>query len=309
MQAPLRLAKRLFFRGLPLLAGLFLLAGAPTASAEPPERLRLLLPPLSSADQVYARFQPLAQHLEKALDIPVEARVAGDLESLLRLARQDRPQIAYLCPLIYTRLADEGALTALARLERHGQSTFRTVVVVRDGSPYARLEELEGARFAYGNPVCAASRLVPEAMFAEAGLNPGRDFFEKRTLGSNENALYSVAADLFDATAVDESSARPFLEKGVLRALRYSRPIPQYLLAANRGIDAAFRRRLTGILTSLQAESVLRAIGSDVNGFVATTDADYDVIRAMERRHGTPSTPLNLLDPADRTTSTEGRRE
>ncbi|HKJ86959.1 MAG TPA: phosphate/phosphite/phosphonate ABC transporter substrate-binding protein [Gammaproteobacteria bacterium] len=293
--------KRTLVRALAALTGLLLLAGSPLAPADGPGQLRLLLPPLSSPDQVYAQFQPLAKHLEKSLGIPVKARVAGDLESLLRLARQDRPQLVYLCPLIYTRLADEGKLSALARLKRHGKSTFRTVVVVRQDSPYANLEELKGARFAYGNPVCAASRLVPETMFDEAGLKPQKDFFEERTLGSNENALYSVAADLFDATAVDESSARPFLEKGVLRALRYSRPIPQYLLAANKGMPDKFRERVLDALTSLKGPAdskVLEAIGPDVDGFVATTDGDYDVIRDMEERHGTPDIPLSMLTPS-----------
>jgi len=266
-----------------------LVAGSAAAA---PERIRLLLPPLSSPDQVYSRFQPLARYLSERVGIPVKPRVAGDLEALLRMAGEDRPQLAYLCPLIYSRLADtEGGLAPLVRIKRNGKSTFRTVVVVRQGSPYEGLAELKGARFAYGNPVCAASRLVPEAMFAEAGVEPGQDFFEKRTLGSNENALYSVAADLFDATAVDEASARPFLEKGVLRALQYSRPIPQYLLAANSALSTELRRRLAKALTALgrpDHNGVLDALGPDVDGFVGTRDSDYDVIRSMRRTEGAP---------------------
>ncbi|MFP4559907.1 MAG: phosphate/phosphite/phosphonate ABC transporter substrate-binding protein [Thiohalorhabdus sp.] len=310
MPAPMSLAKRLAARGFPTLAGLLLLLGAPALPAEEPERLRLLLPPLSTADKMYARFQPLAGHLEKALGIPVKARVAGDLESLLRLARQDRPQIVYLCPLVYARLADEGALRPLARIERQGKDTFRSVVVVRKESPYQELKELKGARFAYGDPVCAASRLVPKTMFAKAGIHPHRDFFEERTLGSNENALYSVATDLFDATAVDESAAHPFLEKGVLRPLEYSRPIPQYLLAASARLSDSFRERLVQALTDLkrpQATATLRAIGADVDGFSPTSDDDYDTLRSMERRHGSPETPLNLLNPSKRPGGSPGR--
>jgi phosphonate transport system substrate-binding protein len=179
-------------------------------------------------------------------------------------------------------------LVPLARLERHGKSTLRTAIVVRKDSPYERMAELEGARFAYGNPVCAASRLVPRAMFHRAGLDPERDFFEARTLGSNENALYAVAADMFDATAVDESSARPFLRKGILRVLTYSRPIPQYLLAASPEVPPEQRQRLTAILSALAHPGdgpVLDALGDGVEGFRATEDAPYDVIRTMARRH------------------------
>jgi phosphonate transport system substrate-binding protein len=289
-------------------AGLLLLVAGPAAGQD---RLRLLLPPLSSPDQVYARFQPLAAHLQQALGVPVEAHVAGDLESLLRLAREDRAQVAFLCPLIYTRLADEGRLLPLARLRRNGKSTFRTAVLVRRNSPYEHLEELKGARFAYGNPVCAASRLVPEVMFAQAGLDPRTDFFEERTLGSNENALYTVAADLFDATAVDEASAQPFVDKGLLRVLRYSRPIPQYILAATPATPADLRRRVRAVLTDLQRpgdSAVLKAIGSNVNGFVATDDADYDVIRRMRRAHGGADSSLDILAPPEGAHSGSGRQ-
>ena len=286
-----------------LFMGLFaaLLTMAP-ATAVAQQGLRLLLPPLSSPDQVYARFQPLAAHLQQTLGVPVEARVAGDLESLLRLAREDRPQVAYLCPLIYTRLADEGELLPLARLKRNGKSTFRTAVVVRRNSPYEHLAELKGARFAYGNPVCAASRLVPEAMFDQAGVDPRKDFFEERTLGSNENALYTVAADLFDATAVDEASAKPFVERGLLRVLRYSRPIPQYILAASPATGADLRQRVRAALTELRRpadSALLDAIGSDVDGFAATDNADYDIIRDMQRKHGNGDSPLDILAPQD----------
>lgn len=274
-----------------------------TGPAAAQERLRLLLPPLSSAEQVYARFQPLAGHLEETLGIRLQVRVADDLESLLRLARQNRPQVAYLCPLIYTRLADEGRLVPLARLRRNGKSTFRSAVVVRRNSPYEHLDELKGARFAFGNPVCAASRLVPEAMFAQAGIHPRQDFFEERTLGSNENALYTVAADLFDATAVDEASARPFVEEGLLRVLRYSRPIPQYVLAASPATPKPVRRRLARALAGLNRTehgAVLDAIGPGVDGFVPTDDADYDVIRRMQREYGSGDNPLDVLAPREK---------
>ncbi len=283
--------------------------GPPQARAAEAEGLRLLLPPLSSADQVYARFQPLAGHLEEALGTPVKARVAGDLEALLRLAREDRPQIVYLCPLLYTRLADEGVLLPLARLQRNGKSTFRTAVVVRRNSPYERLGELKGARFAFGNPVCAASRLVPEAMFHASGIDPRRDFFEERTLGSNENALYSVAADLFDATAVDEASARPFLDKGLLRVLRLSRPIPQYLLAASPEVAGPQRRRITAALERLgrpEHSGILDPLGEDVDGFVATGDEEYDVIRTMEQRYGPTGGPRGLAPRPGRRPSGKG---
>jgi len=274
------------------------LAGRPAAAA--PEQIRLLLPPVSSADQVYARFQPLARYLSQELGITVKARVAADLEALLRMARADRPQLAYLCPLIYSRLADEGELQPLARLKRNGKSTFRAVVVVRRGSPYEAVAELKGARFAYGNPVCAASRLVPQFMFAAAGITPRRDFFEERTLGSNENALYAVAADLFDATAVDEASARPFLEKGLVRALSYSRPIPQYLLAANAGMAADLAHRVTAALTRLGRPAnndVLDALEMGVDGFVPTEDGDYDIIRDMRRTQADGADPGRLRAP------------
>jgi len=276
-----------------------LLAVAWPGSAAAEERLRLLLPPLASADEVYARFKPLAAYLEKSLGITVEARVASDLDSLLRLAREKRPQVAYLCPLLYTRLADDGHLLPLARIKRHGKSTFRTAIVVRRNSPYEKLEELKGARFAYGNPVCAASQLVPKAMFAQAGLDPRKDFFEERTLGSNKNALHTVAADLFDATAVDGASARPFLTKDLLRVIRYSRAIPQYVLAATPATPAGLRQRIRGAVTGLRRSAnptVLKAIGPGVDGFVATEDADYDVIRRM-RRQSSNGSPLEILAP------------
>jgi phosphonate transport system substrate-binding protein len=284
-----------------LLLGLGLVSPAP-ASAEPAERpIRFLVPPLSQPNQVYSRFQPLARYLAAQTDAMVRLRVAGDLESYFRLAAEERPQLIYLCPLSYVHLADYQPLHPLARIKRGGKATFRSAILVRADSRFQNLSELQGARFAYGNVACATSKLVPEAMLRRAGVDPRRDLFERRAMGSNENALYTVAANLFDATAVDEHTARPFLNKGLLRAVAYSRPIPQYLVAATDSVAPAQRRRMARALTELQRpadRAVLEALGSETDGFLPTGDSDYDVLREMRRqRADSGQAPLPLPEP------------
>lgn len=283
----------------PLLA--LLVVAKPTLAAPVEQPVRFLVPPLSQPNQVYARFQPLAGYLAEATGAMVRLRVASDLESYFRLAAEERPQLIYLCPLSYVHLADQRPIQPLVRIRRDGKTTFRSLVLVRADSRFQTLSELQGARFAYGNVACATSKLVPEAMLRRAGVHPHRDLFERRVLGSNENALYTVAANLFDATAVDEHTARPFLNKGLLRVLGESRPIPQYVVAASDAVGPDLRRAMTDALTALERPAhreVLDALGPEANGFQRTGDNDYDVLRAMRRqRVEAGQRPLPLPEP------------
>lgn len=279
-----------------------LLGLATVGRGQPPqEPIRFLVPPISQPNQVYSRFQPLAEHLQAETEALVRLRVAGNLESFFRLAAEKRPQIIYLCPLSYVHLADHREIHPLARLRRNGKATFRAAILVRKDSRFQSLAELQGARFAYGNAACATSKLVPDAMLQRAGVDPSRDFLEKRALGSNRNALYTVAADLFDATAVGEHTARPFLARDILRVLAYSRPIPQYVIAANGLVPSEQRARLTATLTSLRRpdqQRVLESLATQVNGFIAASDSDYDVLREMEdQRAANGQPPLPLPSP------------
>lgn len=285
----------------PLLAGA-LMATMPLPGTAADQPVRFLLPPLAQPNEVHARFQPLARHLAEETGAMVRLRVAGDLESYFRLAAEDRPQLVYLCPLSYVHLADMQRIHPLARLKRGGKATFRSAILVREDSRFQTLSELQGARFAYGNVACAASKLVPEAMLREAGVAPDRDLFEARAMGSDANALYTVAANMFDATAVDEHTARPFLERGVLRVLAHSRPIPQYLVAASDALEPELRERFTTTLTELGRpgdREVLDTLGEKADGFIPTRDSDYDVLRQLREQRAEADRPrLPLPRPA-----------
>lgn len=262
----------------------FLLTGRVAAATEA-GTLRLVIPPVDTATQLYSRFKPLADHLGRATGRRVTITLCQNLDEFYARAREEVPQVVYFCPLTYIKLAHETAYYPLAGMTL-SKGGMRSVILVHHDSPIRSVADLKGRSLALGNVACASSYLVPHAMLEKRGMQFS-DFLEVRQTGSDQAALMAVAARLYDVTATGEDVAAPFLKKGVLRPLLYSPPMPTDLIAANQLVPAPVREQVRQALLQLhntKGRRIIVGIKPDAIGFAQVRDSDYDLIRAMQRR-------------------------
>lgn len=250
--------------------------------------IRLLIPPLDSPTQVYARFKPLADYLSRKSGQPVQLVLSRNLEDFSSKVSEPVPQLAYFCPLNYVTVTQKSTYTPVAGITEPS-SRNRSVILVRHDSPIHRVADLKGRSLALGNVACAASFLIPRAMLQREGITLD-DFLETRKTGSDQAALMAVAARLYDVTASSESTAQPFISKGILRAVLYSQDSPPDLIAANAlvpaGLQQKIRRALLGAQTPTGQLAGYNRPRIGAFDFVAADDSQYDVIREMKRRFG-----------------------
>lgn len=267
-----------------VLAG-FLFCKATLAANQP---IRLLVPPLDSPTQVYTRFKPLADYLSRKSGQRVQLVLSRNLDDFNSKVREPIPQLTYFCPLNYITVSQQRPYTPLAGLmAANGKN--RSVVLVRKDSPIHRVADLKGRSLALGNTACAASFLIPVAMLQHEGINLG-DFLEVRKAGSDQAALMAVAAKMYDVTATSEDTALPFIRKGILRILLYSRNSPPDLIAANALVPPSLQQQFKRALLADPPSKGSPAVGPDDGigeyGFVPVADSQYNVIREMKRRFG-----------------------
>lgn len=262
-----------------------LLATNSLAASRP---VRLLVPPLDSPTQVYARFKPLAEYLSRASGQPVQLILSRNLEDFSSKVREPVPQLVYFCPLNYVTVAQQNTFTPLAGITAQPGKN-RSVILVRHDSPIHRVLDLKGRSLALGNVACAASFLVPRAMLQREGITLG-DFLEIRKTGSDQAALMAVAAKLYDVTATSESTAQPFINKGILRAVLYSQNSPPDLIAANALVPAETQQKIRRALLTGQPPSgqmdARYSLRIGAFSFVPVADSQYQVIREMKQRFG-----------------------
>ena len=175
-------------------------------------------------------YQPLADHLSRALKRPVLLETAPDFADFVSRTRAGRYDVLLTPPhLAYLAQAETGYRPLYAYAE-----PLRGVVVVRKTAPYQGLRDLKGKSVALADPLAIVVMMM-EADLSRAGLLQGRDFTRIEARSHNNAALLVVQgkaqAAVVGALAFQQVPARI---KQDLRALAYTRPIlsPVYMASA-----------------------------------------------------------------------------
>jgi phosphonate transport system substrate-binding protein len=274
---------RILLLTLALIGGTSQAAPAGQTSGGP---LILAVHPYLPAPEIQRRFGPLASHLGRALGRPVSVRVGQDYDQHIAAIGQDEVDIAFLGPASYVRMVDRhGRKPILGRFQIGNDPYLYGVIAVRRDSPLQRLEDLEGRRFAFGDPESTMSHLVPRHMLLQAGL-PLDALGHYRYLGSHRNVALGVLAGDFDAGAMKREVYEEFAAHG-LRLLALSPPTPDHLFVARANLPAAEVTRLRQALLALHAQpggrDILKRLHPGLTALVASNDGDYDGLRAMIR--------------------------
>jgi len=260
---------------------LFLLPSMGHASASSP--LRMLLIPMKPPTQMYRSFLPLKHYLEQRLRRPLSLEVARRNSEIAPLFREDKVDIAFVCPTLYCTLTKNILLSPLVKLRLNGRDHYRSVLVVRDDSKIKRTADLLGQSLVYGRYNCPGSGLLPRIMLGRVGLR-NNNFFEVVTLGNDESALLAVMARMFDVTGVPEMAAQAYIGKG-LRIIRYSENIPQYLFTARSGLGVPLIAKIKTAMLDLnknpKRQDIIGGLEKGVDSFTPALDSDYDIIRVL----------------------------
>lgn len=261
-----------------ILAGLALASAA--ASGSEPEALTFGTVAMDIPAVMHQRLGPLTRYLSETMGRPVRVKPAPDLSSAAdEIARGD-VDIAYLTPMAYVKAQRAGNVRLIVKTVTKGQSTFKLMLMVRADSPVRSVRELAGKRFALGDPAA----LLQRAVVVDAGIRL-EQFGSYRFLGHYDNIARGILNGDFDAGILKDTSAYQWQQKG-LRILHTSPDLPPYNIAVSRKLDPATVTAIQTALLRLDAKNdehraVIKALDESYDGFVAATDADYDVVRRL----------------------------
>ncbi|MCA9522343.1 MAG: phosphate/phosphite/phosphonate ABC transporter substrate-binding protein [Myxococcales bacterium] len=213
-----------------------------------------------------AALSPFLRALSETLNRCVTAHFADDYRDLLRAVLSGETTLAWMPPLLHMHAARGGA-TLLALCERNGELSYRSALLVHKDSPYQSLAELQGARFAFGDPHSAAGHVFPRQALRNAGVDPDIDRDRVAYLGSPEACARAVAERLFDVCACyiadaespeeldPERDIRLHLKDDAasLRVLGITEPIPCDGIVAAPGIAEGVLIELRNSLLVLNA--------------------------------------------------------
>jgi phosphonate transport system substrate-binding protein len=238
----------------------------------------------------------LADYLSTRLGIPVVAQL--DLPWQERERRLDAGQIdlCWICGLPYVWKADRASpgirlmAAPVMRLARYQDAPiYFSDVVVRGDSPFHRLADLRGATWAYNEPGSQSGYNITRYTLAVRG-ETGRFFGRVIASGAHQRSLQMILRGEVDASAIDSTVLERELldDPSIGPQIRIidtfgPSPIPPWVAPASQPPELSLRLRgcLLDMETDPEGQNILARAG--IARFAAVSDADYDVIREMER--------------------------
>jgi phosphonate transport system substrate-binding protein len=203
---------------------------------------------------------------------------------------------AFTCGLPYVRhYAGAGGARPLAAMvmaaERYGdRPVYFSDVIVRAGAPFARLDDLRGARFAFNGTDSFSGYVLPRWHLITLGRD--LDFFGAALeSGSHARSMDWVEGGEADAAAIDSVVLEMELHQRPERAAAFRviesigpMPMPPLVAAARLGVETHVR--LARALTAMHEDAAGRTIldGAGVRRFAAVSDRDYDAVREVWSR-------------------------
>lgn len=133
------------------------------------------------------------------LGLPVRAEVAPTYRDLAVEVEAERAELAWAPPAVCARL--RGGARSMLTVVRYGESDCAAVLVVHRDARIADLQDLEGKRAAWVDPLSTSGHLLALAHLWDRGVDPAEWLGEQRFVGSYRDALSEVARGRADITS------------------------------------------------------------------------------------------------------------
>jgi len=237
---------------------------------------------------MYKRLGPLKDYLSQALNRPVELKLSPNMGDAIKKVASNKVDVTYLTPVAYLRAHEQGNSQLIAKMVTNKRSTFQLMIVVRADSPIKTVEQLVGKKFAFGDK----KALLQRATVTGAGVSLEK-LGSYEFIGHYDNIARGVARGLYDAGILKDTKAFKWEKKG-LRILYSSPHLPPYNIAASNKLDkqtiAALRKAFLQLdINNPKHKNVIKALDKKYDGFVETSDAEYDIVRKLIQPFSKPA--------------------
>lgn len=244
------------------------------APAAPPAVLpvRVAAAAMVSPTQTFRYYPTLFRLVAKRVGVEVELVQRKTYREVNELLRSGEVEVAWICTGAWPELAAAKTADLLVVPVVGGKTSYRSYLVVREGSPYRQVGDLRGARIAYSDSLSLTGCRIPQLMVRELGFAPETFFSSSFFTFSHDNSLQAVGLGLADVAGVDSlvyeflKAKHPDEVRG-LRILAVSRDLPIPPVVVARHVSparmTAWKEAFLTIHTADEGKAVLAELGID----------------------------------------------
>lgn len=260
-----------------------MMANQAYAQGRDPATLRVALLPDENAATLIQNAQPLKAHLERTLNKKIEIIVTTDYSSMIEAMRFGRIEVAYFGPFSYVLAKSRApAIEPFAVGVERGAPTYNSVLIANASGDIKTLADIKGKPFAFGDQASTSSHLAPRAYLIKTAQLDGDKDYKPVFLGTHDAVARAVQAGQVPAGALskpilDSLIAKKIIDPSKIVQIGLSDPIPNYPIVMQGNLTPALKESVRGAFLNMTDKEVLKSFR--VEGFVATDDKSYDVLR------------------------------
>lgn len=157
-----------------------------------------VIPRLNEKD-TERQMSPLISYIHQQLELELKLKTYGDMPKFgAAIARETEPALINANPLQALELMEKGYRVIAQQTPVNSPEGMRGVILVRQGSPYKKLSDLEGRKIAFGGSDKAFfASVVPRVLLSRAGLH--RKYIDLSEPGSVDDVVRRLKNGEIDA--------------------------------------------------------------------------------------------------------------
>lgn len=266
---------------------------APLGSERNP--IKMALVPSLDTQKLVKDGRRLAALMERETGLKYELSVPISYAAVVSAMGTEKVDVGWLSPLPYVIAHDQYQVKVILTTVRDNSTKYWSAIIVRTDSGITKLEDLEGKRFAYGDPVSTSGCLYAKDLIRSKGYDPIKFFSNVIYAGAHDRVVMAVYNRQVDGGAIyggPKSDAREkvintypdVLEK--TRVIARSADIPNDTVSVRKDLPAGITRKVADALVKIARSEAGRKVLLDVygiDGFVPAKDSDYDSVRRVAR--------------------------
>lgn len=270
--------------------GFVFVLGSP-ASFAAPAPLRVGMIRDAGATQVSIEEKaPLQKYLEGRLGRPVQLIIPTNYNATVEGLGNGSLDVAYLGGLTFVKAKAMYGVQPL--VQRDIDQRFHSLFITRADSGIAKLGDLRGKTFCFGDINSTSGHLYPYLVMKRAGVGPNAGLKSFRYTGSHPATAEAVAAGACDAGALDETVFKTLLSEGKISADKVkvfytTSPFADYVWVARKGLEARTSQAVVDAFMRLRAgrdQQILTILRGD--RYVRADNAEYADVERMAKELG-----------------------
>jgi len=168
---------------------------------------------------------------------------------------------------------------------------YNLIVIVKKTSPYQKLADLKGKKFAHTSPSSNSGHMAPLALFPLQGLAPDKDY-KILFSGKHDSSVMGVNAGDYDAAAVASDvfhrmAGRGQVKEEDFRVIYRSQKFPTSSFSYAHDLEPAFRDRMLKCFYEYRFTAEMQKTFDGADRFFPVTYLkDWDVVRKVAEGSG-----------------------